>query len=117
LNSKVADLVRPHAEQHRLTVDAALGNDIDKVIKAMQHDPMNKWIEDPERIEYLTRMMLYYEQQWLPEKWQEWIPKREELEKSRFWIAPKELQKFGRKHRQKKHLLTENLRSKAYFDN
>jgi alpha-galactosidase/6-phospho-beta-glucosidase family protein len=116
LDSKVAELLRPHAEQHRLTVDAALGNDIDLVIKAMQHDPMNQWIEDADRIEYLTKMMLWYEQQWLPEEWQEWIPKLDDLKESRWWISPKELQKFGRKYKQNKHILIENLRTKAYFD-
>ncbi|MHA1111717.1 MAG: family 4 glycosyl hydrolase [Promethearchaeota archaeon] len=116
LDSKVADLLRPHAEQHRLTVDAALGNDIDLVIKAMQHDPMNQWIEDPDRIEYLTKMLLYYEREWLPDEWKEWIPKRDDLKKSRWWIAPAELQKFGRRYKQKKFFLTENLREKAYFD-
>ncbi len=116
LDAKVADLLLPHAEQHRLTVDAALGNDMDLVIKAMQHDPMNQWIEDPDRIEYLTKMMLFYQQQWLPEEWKEWIPKKEELEKSRWWISPTELQKFGRRYNQKKFFLTENLKEKAYFD-
>ncbi|MBD3351797.1 MAG: hypothetical protein GF364_09960, partial [Candidatus Lokiarchaeota archaeon] len=74
LPKTVADLVRPHAEQHRMTVNAALGNDLDLVVKAMLHDPMANWIEDDDRLEYLTKLMLFYEQKWLPEEWQEWIP-------------------------------------------
>ncbi len=46
ISNEVADMLRPHAEQHRLTVDAALGNSYDLVLKAMQHDPMCAWIED-----------------------------------------------------------------------
>ena len=49
LPDEVADLVRPHAEQARYTVDAALGNDPELVIKAMQHDPMSRWIEDDDK--------------------------------------------------------------------
>ncbi len=116
LDSKIAELLKPHAEQHRLTVNAALGNNIDLIIKAMQHDPMNQWIEDRDRIDYLTKLMLYYQQKWLPDEWKEWIPQKEELKKSRWWISPLELRKFGRKNRQKKFFLTENLRAKAYFD-
>lgn len=52
-------------------MDAALGNDIELVYKAMVHDPMCKWIEDEEMIEHLTNMMLYYQQQWLPEEWRD----------------------------------------------
>jgi alpha-galactosidase/6-phospho-beta-glucosidase family protein len=115
LDSKVADLLRPHAEQHRLTVDAALGDDLDLVIKAMQHDPMNQWIEDPDRIEYLTKIMLYYQQPWLPKEWQEWIPRESELRKSRWWVSPKDLQKFGRIYKRKKFHLIESLKTKAYF--
>ncbi|MBD3352371.1 MAG: hypothetical protein GF364_12865, partial [Candidatus Lokiarchaeota archaeon] len=61
--NQVADLVRPHAEQTRLTVNAALGNDLDLVVKAMLHDPMAKWIEDEDKLEYLTKLMLYYQQE------------------------------------------------------
>ena len=50
LTAEPARLLQPHCEQHRLTVSAALGNDLDAVVKAMQHDPMNAWIEDEEKI-------------------------------------------------------------------
>jgi alpha-galactosidase len=93
LSNEVAELLRPHAEQHRITTNAALGNDLDLVVKAMQHDPMCKWIEDEEKIEFLTKLMLHYQQEWLPKKWAEWIPKEAELKESKYWVAPKDLVK------------------------
>jgi alpha-galactosidase len=87
----IADLVRPHAEQQFLTVDAGLGNDPGLVIKAMQHDPMCKFIDDEDRIEDLTWNMLYHEQKWLPPEWQEWIPKKEDLVERKHWVDEKEL--------------------------
>ncbi len=115
LDSKVVDLLRPHAEQHRYTVNAALGNDPDLVVKAMQHDPMNQWIEDPDRVEYLAKMMLYYQQLWLPEEWKEWIPTESELKESKWWVSPKELMKIGRVYKTKKFSIDSKLISKAYF--
>jgi alpha-galactosidase/6-phospho-beta-glucosidase family protein len=105
----------PHCEQQPLTVAAALGNDVDLVMKAMLHDPMNRWIEDDERIEYLTNLMLFYEQKWLPKKWQEWIPKREELQKSRYWISPSELSTKDNAFLVKKYPPRGDLKSKAFF--
>ncbi|MBN2156160.1 MAG: hypothetical protein JW776_08965 [Candidatus Lokiarchaeota archaeon] len=116
IDPTIASLLRSHAEQHRYTVSAALGNDLDLVVKAMLHDPMNQWIEDPDRIEYLTKLMLYYEQRWLPDEWKEWIPKEQELKESKWWVSPKDLRKLGRKYKEKKFSLTQNLKSKAYFD-
>jgi alpha-galactosidase len=71
----VAELIKPHAIQQRLTVDAALGNKYELVLKAMLHEPMCSFIEDDDKIEYITKLMLYYEQKWLPSSWKEWIPK------------------------------------------
>jgi len=115
IDSTIADLLRPHAEQHRYTVNAALGNDLDLVVKAMQHDPMNQWIEDPDRIEYLSKLMLYYEQQWLPKEWKEWIPKELELKDSKWWVSGRDLMKFGRTYKIKKYDIDLKLKSKAYF--
>ncbi len=115
LPDNVADLVRPHAEQHRLTVDAALGNDIDLVIKAMKHDPMAKWIEDEEKLEYLTKLMLYYQQDWLPEKWQEWIPTKSELKKSKWWVGKKDLSKWMFRYKKVKFPPKPELKKKAFF--
>ena len=112
LPNNVADLVRPHAEQTKYTVDAALGNSFELCVKAMKHDPMTNWIEDEDAIEGLTKLMLYYEQKWLPEEWQEWIPKKAELEKSKYWVSEKELRKniFA-----VKYLPKPELRKKAFF--
>jgi alpha-galactosidase/6-phospho-beta-glucosidase family protein len=111
----IADLLIPHCEQQRLTVEAALGNDIELVYKAMIHDPMCKWTEDEEMIKELTNMMLFYEQQWLPEEWREWIPKKQDLEKSKWWVSKSDLSKENKKYIEKKFSLKTELESKAFF--
>lgn len=112
---KVAEYLAPHCKQQPLTVRAALGNDPDLVIKAMLHDPMNNWIEDDEKIEYLTRLMLFYEQEWLPKEWKEWIPKKEELKKSECWVSLSALSTNGNAFLVKKFPPRKDLRSKAFF--
>jgi alpha-galactosidase len=115
LSKDVADLLRPHAEQHRYTVNAALGNNLDLVVKAMKHDPMVHWIEDEEKIEYLTKLMLYYQQEWLPEAWKEWIPKETELKQSKYWVSRADIAKKNKAYLVKKFPLDEKLRRKAFF--
>ena len=117
LPKEVADLVRPHAEQARLTVNAGLGNSLDLVVKAMLHDPMCKWIEDDDKIEYLTKLMLYYQKEWLPESWKEWIPKEKELKQSKWWVSPNDLVKKGKIYLQTKFPPKESLKDKAFFWN
>ncbi|MHA1340872.1 MAG: family 4 glycosyl hydrolase [Promethearchaeota archaeon] len=112
---KIVELVRPHAEQHQLTINAALGNDLDLIIKAILHDPLCEWIEDPDRVEYMAKLMLYYEQNWLPKEWKEWIPTKDELEKSKYWISPKELSRKNKNYLKKKFPIDEKLRKKAFF--
>ena len=115
LPEEVVNLVKPHAEQHRYTVDAALGNDIDLVIKAMLHDSMANWIEDDEKLEELAKLMLYYEQEWLPPEWKEWIPSKSELKKSKYWVSERDIAKKPFNFRKVKFPPDENLRSKAYI--
>nr|MDO8133634.1 hypothetical protein [Candidatus Njordarchaeum guaymaensis] len=112
---KVANYLRPHCEQQSLTVKAALGNDPDLVVKAMLNEPMNRWVEDDEKIEYLTKLMLFYEQKWLPKEWKEWIPKKEELINSKYWVSATELSTKGNAFLLKKFLPRKDMRSKAFF--
>jgi alpha-galactosidase len=112
---RVASYLSPHCEQQLLTVRAALGNDPDLVAKAMLHDPMNRWIEDDEKIEYLTKLMLFYEQKWLPTRWKGWIPKKEELKKSKYWVPPTELSTKGNAFLVKKFPPKKDLQSKAFI--
>jgi hypothetical protein len=112
---KVAGFLIPHCEQQLLTTKAALGNDPDLVMRAMLHDPMNRWVEDDGKIEYLTKLMLYYEQKWLPRKWSEWIPSKDELRKSKYWVSPMELSANGGAYLSTKFKPREDLRSKAFF--
>jgi alpha-galactosidase len=115
LPENVAELVRPHAEQHRFTVNAALGNDLETVRKAMRHDPMAAFIEDDDKLDALTDLMLYYEQEWLPAEWKDWIPKKEDLEKSKYWVAPKDLVVDGKEYLKVKFPPNPDLKKKAFF--
>jgi alpha-galactosidase/6-phospho-beta-glucosidase family protein len=115
LSNDVAKLIRPHAEQQRLTVDAGLRNSYDAVVRAMQHDPMCKWVEDEDRIEWLTKLMLYYQKEWLPEEWQSWIPKKEELEQSKYWVSAADLARKNDAFRICKYPAKKELKEKAFF--
>jgi alpha-galactosidase len=115
LPEEIAALVRPHAEQQRFTVNAALGNNLDLCVKAMQHDPMASWIEDGDKLEYLTRLMLHYQQRWLPETWAEWIPSEDELKTSKWWVSPKDLAKEDNAFRKVMFPPADRLRTKAFF--
>ncbi len=115
LPEEVACLVRPHAEQQRCKVNASLGNSLESCITAMQHDLMANWIEDDDKIEYLTKLMLFYEKQWLPEEWSEWIPTSAELKESKWWVSPKELSRKGNAYLKIKFPPDERLRKKAFF--
>jgi alpha-galactosidase len=115
LSENISELLIPHCVQQRLIVDAALGNDIELIYKAMFNDPMCKWIEDEEMIKQLTNIMLFYEQQWLPEEWREWVPKQTELEKSKWWVSKSELSKKNKRCIEKKFSLKPELKSKAFF--
>ncbi len=115
LPDNIADLVRPHAEQQRLTVNASLGNDLDSVVKAMLHDPMANWIEDDDKLEYLTKLMLYYQQEWLPEEWQEWIPQKQDLEEHKWWVSKKDLAKDNDAYKKVMFPPDPSLEKKAFF--
>lgn len=115
LPDHIADLLIPHCRQQRLTVDAALGNDINLIYKAVFNDPMCKWIENEEMLKNLTDMMLFYEQQWLPEKWREWIPTKNDLKKSKWWISNSDLSIEDKKCLERKFTPNPNLKSKAFF--
>ena len=115
LPEQIAALVRPHAEEQRLVADAALGNSYDLVLKAMLHEPMCAFIEDDDKIEFLTNLMLFYERDWLPEEWREWIPAEDELKQSPWWVDRKDLAKAGDRYKQVKFPPREDLKTKAFF--
>lgn len=115
LPGEVAALVRPHAEQQRYTVNAALGNDPGLCVDAMRHDPMANWIEDDDKLEYLTRLMLFYEKRWLPAEWAEWIPAEEELKRSKWWVSPADLAEEGGAYKKVMFPPDERLKAKAFF--
>ncbi|MBN1213801.1 MAG: hypothetical protein JXA99_00010, partial [Candidatus Lokiarchaeota archaeon] len=115
LNEDIISIIKPYCIQQEQIVEAALGNDINLVIKAMQNEPMNKWIEDEDKIEYLTKLMLFYEKQWLPKDWAEWIPSENELKENDWWISQSDLIKTNEQYLKKKFPIKENLRNKAFF--
>ncbi|NMC03957.1 MAG: hypothetical protein GYA24_02035, partial [Candidatus Lokiarchaeota archaeon] len=113
LPGDIADLVRPHAEQQFLTVDAALGNKPELIVKAMLHDPMNKFIEDDDAIEDLTYSMLFHEQAWLPPEWKEWIPTAEDLAKRKRHVEWNDIKTVSRA-RQVKYPVDPRIEAKAF---
>ena len=88
LSSEIAEIVRTHAENQRPIVQAALKGDRALLLKAMLNDPMCQFIEDPDAVEDMMNVMLYYQRRWLPSF--EDILSEEELEKRR-WVGTKEL--------------------------
>ena len=88
LPNGIADIVRVHAQNQRLIVDAALKGDRDILLKALLNDPMCSFIEDPDAVEDMMDLMLYYQRRWLRRF--EDIPSEEELKRRR-WVDPAEL--------------------------
>jgi alpha-galactosidase len=117
LSKEISALVRPHCEVQRLVADAALGNSYEKVLKAMQIDPMCRWIDDDAQVEALTKMMLFYEQQWLPQEWKEWIPRESELGQSKWWVELKEMARKDKAFMTVKFPPRPELKTKAFFWN
>ena len=85
--------VRVHAENQKPVVDAALNGDTDKLLKALLADPMCQFIEDDEKIEYMMKNMLYYQQKWLP-NFSESIPSLKELKQFKYTINWKEISNY-----------------------
>lgn len=90
IDNAVADLLRPHCEVQKLTVEAAWSGDRDLLVKAALADPMCAFVEDPEVIEHMVDIMLYYEQKYLP-NFKGTILDKTELEKRKYWVPPEEL--------------------------
>ena len=59
--------------------------------------------------------MLYYQQKWLPEEWNDWIPKKEELETHTWWVSEKDLAKDGDAYLKVLYPPDDSLKSKAFF--
>lgn len=115
LPSAVADLIRPHCEVQKLTVQAALSCNKELLYKAMKKDPMNAFIEDDERIEMLTDLMLYYEKEWLPTEWKDSILTYEDLMKKKYNVTKEEL--FSPNvSKTVKYPISESIKSKAFLN-
>ncbi len=68
-----------------------------------------------EKIENLTKLMLFNEAPWLPAEWKDWIPTDEEIKNLKYFADKKELTKAGNKYLQVKFPPDEKLRAKAFF--
>ena len=88
LPSEIAKIVRTHAENQRPIVEAALKGDKGLLLEVLLNDPMCQFIEDPDGIEDMMNLMLYYQKRWLPDF--EDTLSEEELRERR-WIPPEEL--------------------------
>lgn len=115
LSDEIINILTPYSESQQYTVEASLGNQLDLTVQAMLQDPMNQWIDDDDKITYLTHLMLYYEQDFLPQAWKEWIPSKEELQKSKWWISSTDLTKENGQYLKFKFPVKEERRSHAFF--
>lgn len=86
--SEIAELIKPHAENQRLIVEAALKGDKTLLYEALLRDAMCAFIEDEEAIEDMMENMLFYQKRWLPQF--EDVLSEEDLRKRR-WISKEEL--------------------------
>ncbi|WP_371803747.1 family 4 glycosyl hydrolase [Candidatus Lokiarchaeum ossiferum] len=114
LPNEITEILTPYSDSQQYTVEAALGNQMDLAVQAMLKDPLNQWIDDEEKITFLTQLMLYYEQKWLPEAWQEWIPTKEDLSKSKWWISLTDLTKRNKQYQKFKFPVKEEMRAHAF---
>ena len=90
LPTKINDLVKIHARNQQLVVDAALSGEPDDLLEALLADPMCKFIEDREKIEQMMKNILCYEKKWLP-KFSESIPTYREIKKLKYHVTRKDL--------------------------
>ncbi|MHA1889420.1 MAG: family 4 glycosyl hydrolase [Promethearchaeota archaeon] len=92
MDKDVLKFLKIHSETQDLVVDAWQKGDPDILLKGLLHDPMCAFIEDPEKIEAMMWLMLYYEREWLP-TFKDVIPSKEEIKKKvgKYWIDKKEI--------------------------
>lgn len=112
LPNPINDLVKLHAKNQQLVVNAALSGDLNDLMKALMADPMNAFIEDEEKIETMMRNMLYYERQWLP-KFAESILPYNELKRGKYFIGKAEL-RTRKEARKEKYTPDLRLKSKSW---
>ena len=112
LPNNINSIVKIHAENQQLVVDAALSGDPKDVLKAMLADPMCQFIQDEDKIEAMMWNMLYYQRKWLP-KFSDFIPHINDLKNSKYFIDIKEL-KTKDLARMEKYSANPNLREKAW---
>ncbi len=108
----VNDMVKIHAENQQLVVNAALSSKPEDVLKALLADPMCQLIEDEEKIEAMMWNMLYFQQKWLP-NFKESVPSTNELKKLKYFVDKTELDS-KLSARKEKFELDQRLGAKAW---
>jgi len=112
LPKKINDIVKIHAQNQQLVVDAGLSGDPKVLLKALLADPMCQFIEDEDKIEAMMWNMLYYQRKWLPE-FSESIPSIKDLRTSKYFIDIIEL-KTKELARLEKFVVNQNLKKNAW---
>ncbi|MGV9171457.1 MAG: hypothetical protein ACOC35_02655 [Promethearchaeia archaeon] len=112
LPSEINELVKIHATNQQLVVEAALSGDPDDLLKALLADPMCQFIENEEKIEQMMKNLLYYERKWLPQ-FSESIPTYEEIKNLKYYVEKKELRSIDEAQKEKYKLDLE-LKQKAW---
>ncbi|MFO8017960.1 MAG: hypothetical protein R6U96_04950 [Promethearchaeia archaeon] len=112
LPSDINELVKLHAENQQLIVDAALSGNPEDLLESLLADPMCQFIEDEEKIEQMMHNILYYEQKWLPQ-FSESIPTYSEIKDLKYHVNKKELRSV-KKAQKPKYPPDPELKQKAW---
>ena len=110
--SPINELIKIHAKNQQLVVDAAQTGNPGDLLKAFLADPMCKFIEDDDKIEALMWNLLYYERNWL-QNFSEAIPSYQDLQKMNYHVEKKELSNLNHARREK-YPLDSSLKKKAW---
>ena len=109
---RINDLVKVHAQNQQLIVNAAISGKKEDLLKVLLNDPMCQFIQDDDKIESMMDNILYYEQKWLP-LYSESIHTYNELKNMEFYIQKRELSDFKNAELEK-YYLEEKLRESSW---
>ncbi len=108
----IQELIKIHAENQQLVVNAAISGRPEDLLKALLADPMCKFIEDDDKIEAMMWNMLHYERKWM-HNFTESIPTHEDLKKMHYHIEKSELRTQERAI-QEKYVPDPSLKKKSW---
>ncbi|MHA1845858.1 MAG: family 4 glycosyl hydrolase [Promethearchaeota archaeon] len=98
--NSIKELLKIHAKNQQLVVDAARTGNPDLLLKALIADPMCQFIEDDDKIEAMMWNMLFYEKKW-QNNFSESIPSYRELKSMKYHVKREELRTYDQAIKEK----------------